>query len=233
MTQSPPILCKRCGTCCEKGGPGLHHEDRPLVESGSIPAKYLYTIRRGELVRDDIRGRLAPLAEEIVKIKGQDGKWTCMFYDRQTRGCRIYAHRPLECRVLNCRDTGPIEEIYDKGRLTRRDLLATVAGLWELIEDHEQRCSYAQLEAWVREGVSPDEVFKQEESIFETLRYDAHVRQLAVEKGGLDAELLAFVFGRPLTETIRMFGIELVRKNGAYGLVRSKTISRQPFNPIA
>jgi len=222
MTQPPPIPCKRCGTCCEKGGPSLHHEDRPFVENGSIPATCLYTIRCGEMVRDDIQGRLAPLAEEIVKIKGQGGKWTCLFYDRQARGCRIYDHRPLECRVLNCRDTGPIETIYNKDRLTRRDLLAEVAGLWELIEDHEQRCSYARLGAWVREGVLQNEVFKQEAAIFETLRYDAHVRQLAVERGGLDGALLAFVFGRPLTETIRMFGIELVRKNGTYGLVRSK-----------
>lgn len=222
MTHPPPIPCKRCGTCCEKGGPGLHQEDRPLVENGSIPAKCLYTIRRGELARDDIRGRLAPMAEEIVKIKGQDGRWTCLFYDRQEHGCRIYDHRPLECRVLNCRDTGPIEKIYNKGRLTRRDLLATVAGLWELIEEHEQRCSYAQLGARVREGTLENDVLKKEESILETLRYDAHVRQLAVEKGGLDAELLAFVFGRPLTETIRMFGIDLIRKNGTYGLVRSK-----------
>lgn len=222
MTQRPPIPCKRCGTCCEKGGPGLHHVDRPLVESGSIPAKCLYTIRCGELVRDEIRGSLAPLAEEIVKIKGQAGKWTCLFYDRQEHGCRIYDHRPLECRVLNCRDTGPIEKIYNKGRLTRRDLLATVAGLWELIEEHEQRCSYVQLGARVREGTLKNDVPKQEEAILETLRYDAHVRQLAVEKGGLDAELLAFVFGRPLTETIWMLGIDLVRRNGTYGLVRSK-----------
>jgi len=222
VTQSPLIPCKRCGTCCEKGGPGLHHEDRPLVESGSIPAACLYTIRRGELVRDNIRGSLAPLAEEIVKVKGQAGKWTCLFYDRQTRGCRIYDHRPLECRALNCRDTEPIEKIYSKERLTRRDLLATVAGLWELVEDHEQRCSYAQLGEWVRAGILENDVFEQEEAILETLRYDAHVRQLAVEKGGLDAELLAFVFGRPLSETIRMFGVDLFRKDGAYGLVRSK-----------
>lgn len=214
--------CRRCGTCCEKGGPGLHHEDRPLVESGSIPATSLYTIRRGELVRDDIRGSIAPLAEEIVKIKGQAGKWTCLFYDRQDYGCRIYDDRPLECRVLNCRDTGPIEKIYDKARLTRRDLLATVAGLWELIEDHEQRCSYAKLGAWVYGGTLQNDAYKQEEAILETLRYDTHIRQLAVEKGGLDAELLAFVFGRPLAETIRMFGIDLVRKNGTYGLVRAK-----------
>ena len=222
MTPPPPIPCKRCGTCCEKGGPSLHQEDRFLVENGSIPATCLYTIRRGEMARDDIRGSLAPLAEEIVKIKGQGGKWTCLFYDRQTRGCRIYEHRPLECRVLNCRDTGPIEKIYNKGRLTRRDLLATVAGLWDLIEEHEQRCSYAQLGAWVREGTLENDVLRQEEAILETLRYDAHVRQLAVEKGRLNAELLAFVFGRPLTETLRMFGIDLVRKNGALGLVRSK-----------
>ena len=47
--------CRRCGTCCEKGGPALHGEDRPLVDRGQVPARCLFTIRAGEPVRDDMR----------------------------------------------------------------------------------------------------------------------------------------------------------------------------------
>ena len=60
--------CHRCGTCCEKGGPSLHREDRPMIDDGRIPARCLFTIRRGERVRDNVKGTLVPLSEEVIKI---------------------------------------------------------------------------------------------------------------------------------------------------------------------
>ena len=54
---------------------------------------------------------------------------------------------------------------------------------------------------------------KQEKMILEILRYDAQVRQLAVEKGGLDSRMLDFIFGRPLCDTIKMFDIKLIGSN--------------------
>jgi len=200
--------CHRCGTCCEKGGPSLHQEDQPLVDDGRIPARCLFTIRRGERVRDNVKGTLVPLSEEVIKIKGCAGGWTCLFYDSATRGCGIYDHRPLECRVLNCRDTRRIEAVYETTRLTRQDLLSGVNGLWELIEDHEQRCSYEGLHARVGEGTREGRL-KQERAIQEILRFDAYVRQLAVEKGGIDSRMLDFLFGRPLADTIKMFDINI------------------------
>jgi Fe-S-cluster containining protein len=200
--------CKRCGTCCEKGGPSLHQEDRQMIDDGRIPARCLFTIRRGERVRDNVKGALVPLSEEVIKIKGCAGGWTCLFYDPATRGCGIYDHRPLECRALNCRDTRRIEAVYETTRLTRQDLLSGVNGLWELIEDHEQRCSYEGLHARVGEGTHEGRL-KQEKAIQEILRFDAHVRQLAVEKGGIDSRMLDFLFGRPLADTIKMFDINI------------------------
>jgi Fe-S-cluster containining protein len=144
--------CQRCGTCCKKGGPGLHKEDLVLVESGRIPGRALFTIRTGELVRDNVKGILSPLEEEMIKIKGTSGRWTCIFYDESSKGCGIYEDRPLECRALNCRDTSEIEKVYSRSRLTRKDLLSKVAGLWDLIEEHEERCSYAKIKLLVDEG---------------------------------------------------------------------------------
>ncbi|MCB2146828.1 MAG: YkgJ family cysteine cluster protein [Deltaproteobacteria bacterium] len=215
--EATPYPCQRCGTCCEKGGPSLHREDRPLVDDGRIPARCLFTLRRGELARDNVRGTLAPLTEEIIKIKGHSGRWTCRFYDQANRRCGIYDHRPLECRVLNCRDTRRIEGVYETTRLTRQDLLSGVRGLWELIEDHEQRCSYEALHALVGEGIHKGRL-KLEKKILEILRFDAHVRQLTVEKGGMDNRMLEFLFGRPLAETITMFEVKLVKKDQTYVL---------------
>ncbi len=179
-----------------------------MIDDGRIPARCLYTIRRGERVRDNVKGALVPLSEEIIKIKGCADRWTCLFYDPATRGCGIYDDRPLECRVLNCRDTRRIEAVYDTTRLTRQDLLSGINGIWELIEDHEQRCSYEGLHARVGEGTREGRL-KQEKAILEILRFDAHVRQLAVEKGGIDSRMLDFLFGRPLADTIKMFDIKI------------------------
>ena len=210
--------CQRCGKCCEKGGPALHREDRHLVESGQIPARCLFTIRRGELARDNVKGTLMPMTEEVIKIKGQDGRWTCLFYDRTQRGCGIYNHRPLECRALNCRDTRRIEAVYATERLTREDLLAQMEGVWELVVDHDTRCGYDQLRDLVYKGVAGRQL-KMEAAILEILRYDAHLRKLTVETGGMDAAMLDFIFGRPLSETIGMFELRLVSEKGRYRLV--------------
>ncbi len=51
----------------------------------------------------------------------------------------------LECRVLKCWDTREIEKIYDKNRLTRRELISGIKWIWDLIEEHEKRCSYEKI----------------------------------------------------------------------------------------
>ncbi len=210
--------CQRCGTCCQKGGPALHQEDRHLVETGQIAASCLFTIRRGELARDNVKNALVPMAEEMIKIKGQARRWTCLFYDGEDRGCGIYDHRPLECRALNCRDTRQIEAVYGTGRLTRADLLSSVEGLWELVMDHESRCGYDGLRNLVDKGMAGERL-RMEAAILEILRYDNHLRRLTVKNGGLDAAMLDFIFGRPLSETIGMFALRLVKEKGRYRLV--------------
>lgn len=219
--------CRRCGTCCEKGGPAFHREDRCLVESGQIPARCLFTIRRGELARDNVHGTLVPMTGDVIKIRGQDGRWTCLFYDRERRGCGIYDHRPLECRALNCRDSRRIESVYATERLTREDLLVRMEGLWELIVDHDTRCDYDHLRDLVSQG-GDGRKLRSEAAILEILRYDAHLRQLTVETCGLDAGMLDFIFGRPLAETISMFDIRLVKETDHYRLVPTPAFFSRP-----
>ncbi len=201
----PTSDCIRCGICCKKGGPSFHHEDRMLIDKGIILSKYLYTIRKGELAYDNVKGCLLPTDSDIIKIKGRKGSWACVFFDENKNSCRIYENRPLECRVLNCRDTREIERIYAEKRLTRKDLMGNIKGLWDLIEAHQSQCNYGKIRHLMKD--SEDKKNDASESLPEMLRYDRQIRLLLTEKSGIDPEMTDFLFGRPLTETIRAFGV--------------------------
>jgi hypothetical protein len=51
------------------------------------------------------------------------------------------------------------------------------------------------------------------------MRYDAHLRQLTKDQGGVEEGMLDFLFGRPLSDTIKMFDLQLVKESGRYRLV--------------
>jgi Fe-S-cluster containining protein len=204
--------CRRCGICCEKGGPAFHRKDRMLIEKGRIPSKYLYTIRKGELAFDNVQGCLTPAKSDIIKIKGRQGRWTCIFFDTIDKSCTIYNDRPLECRALKCWNPAELEQVYERNRLSREDLLTRVEGLWELIEDHQNRCDYNQIRMLIRDLDGPGED-KARKGLMEIIQYDAEIRNLVIEKAGLDPEMLDFVLGRPLTETLPGYGLR-VRREG-------------------
>jgi Fe-S-cluster containining protein len=214
--------CRRCGTCCRKGGPALHLEDRPLVADGLIPAHQLYTIRPGEPVQDNVAGRPAYADTDIIKIKGDGADGCCRFLDRSSNTCTIYDHRPLECRVMLCRDTRAIEAVYDRERLTRQDLLQGVAGLWDLIVDHEQRCGYGRIRD-LAGGLAGDDREKTAAlgAVTEMVKYDESLRQLLVENGHTPAAMLDFLLGRPLTRTLPGFHIQVKSAGGRIRLVPS------------
>ena len=58
------------------------------------------------------------------------------------------------------------------------------------------------------------------EALLETVRYDISFRQLCVERGNIPEGCLPFLLGRPLSETLVMFGLALTRNNNRMGLVR-------------
>jgi|GEM_PF-190798 len=204
--------CRRCGTCCKKGGPSLHVEDMGLVEKGIIPLKNLFTIREGEPANDNIKGSIQPAAADIIKIKGQGNSLVCGFFDYKNSICKIYDSRPVECMVLKCWDTSDIERIYSKSRLVRKDLIANIDGLWDLVEEHQKRCSYDTIKNFVS-AYNSDKKIDSIKSVVELINYDKQIRQLIIEQGGLDIEILEFLFGRPLTETIGMFEFDEEIKN--------------------
>jgi len=210
--------CRRCGTCCKKGGPSFHLEDKVLVENGIILSKHLYTIRIGELSFDNVKGCILPASSDIIKIKGRKGSWTCVFFDGKNNECTIYDTRPMECRVLKCWDTREIEKIYAKNRLTRKDLISSIEGLWDLVEEHQNQCGYDMLTLFV-DALNTDKKNEALKGILEIIEHDIKIRELVVQRAGLESDLTDFIFGRPITETIKMYGLKIEKGGDKYLLV--------------
>lgn len=216
--------CRRCGTCCLKGGPGLHLDDQELVASGRIALTDLFTIRQGELAFDNITGTIAPAVTDIIKINGAEtSRHRCIYYQGKDGGCGIYDDRPAECRALNCWDTQQIEALYNCRRLTRRHLLSRVQGLWSLVQEHQERCDYAYLAELAAELKRMTSLSGPQSKLLEMICYDDSLRQLTVERSGLDPQMLPFLFGRPLSFTIQMFQLKMVRSDNG--------ITIQPTGP--
>ncbi len=70
-----------------KGRPLFSYQDRMFIEKGLIPSRYLYTIRKGELAHDNVKGCLTPVDADIIKIKGRGDSWICIFLDEIRKGC--------------------------------------------------------------------------------------------------------------------------------------------------
>jgi len=177
----------------------------------SLTARDLITIRSGEPVRNDLENRIEPSGGELIQIKaGPDGA-ACAYHERADASCRIYPDRPLECRALECWDTRRIEAIYGRDRLTRADLLSGMEGLWDLVCDHDRRCTVDLL--WkAAADRDRDPGGKAAERIETLLRYDEEVRRLVVSRGKLDPGMLDFLFGRPLRRVLA--AIEACRWSG-------------------
>ncbi len=207
--------CRQCGTCCRAGGPALHREDMPLLKDGVIQLQDLCAFRAGELVRDMSNGHIVPLPAEIVKIAPPAGArpddWACRFLNGDNR-CFIHGSKPAECEALFCEDPSALLSMQNHERLDRKEILKELSApswLAESIEAHESRCAYDALAA-LAEKMGTDEDARRE--FLTIVEYDRSFRDLVMEKGHVKPEMTNFLFGRPLLQTIIMFGID-ARKN--------------------
>jgi len=113
----------------------------------------------------------------------------------------------MECRLLECWNTGEFEKQYASDRLTRKDLLPESNDLWLMVVDHDKRCDYSIIHQHLgpvgentRSTVPP--------VVREMVRYDLHFRTLLAKKGGVDPAHMDFLFGTPLAETLKRYGIQ-------------------------
>ncbi|MFO8111774.1 MAG: YkgJ family cysteine cluster protein [Desulfosalsimonadaceae bacterium] len=206
--------CRRCGTCCRKGGPALHDADARLVAQKSIPPADLYTIRAGERVRDNINGGLIYTDAEIIKIRSVPASAACLFFRDSENACGIYDHRPSECRAMQCRDTTAIVGMHARNRLCRKDLFGDIGWLWEIIEAHESECGFEKINRLIEQRRGGD--FSASRQLSERIAYDRAIRDLSVEKAGLGKGMLDLVFGLPLERVLQdRYGVK-IRKNDPF-----------------
>ncbi len=210
-------LCERCGECCRHGGPALHEEDLALFGEGVLGLEHCMTLRPGELVRDPLRDNvLTPLTHDVVKLRSSGADWTCMFYgvdDAELATCALYESRPLECRLQYCRSTGGPPAEYARGHLSREELLAEMPALQELVAIHEQACGYAMLAPLARRWRALGDQAA-EQAVLEAIEHDRTLRSALVERlrsrpPEQVAGVVECVLGRPLEQTIVMFGMSL------------------------
>ncbi|PTN38991.1 YkgJ family cysteine cluster protein [Desulfonatronum sp. SC1] len=212
-----PNHCRRCGTCCRKGGPALHQADLTLLREKIILQEDLYTLRVGEPVHDQAAGRVIPLNAECVKIRSWNAAKTllaqseagCRFYQPAPQTipakptvhpngrCAIHETKPIECAALKCWDTADLAEAAATPRLSRLDILGPDNALVELVHDHETRCSVADL---VRHLQAPTS--ESADLLRQAAAYDAALRDLLQEKAGILPDHLPFLLGRPLPEVV-------------------------------
>ena len=207
MKTSSPI-CKRCGKCCETSTPTLHLNDLLLLKDKHLEYSHVYTIRRGEVVWDNIEHKKRKTSSELIKIR--EGASGCFFYDTQNKACRIYLNRPAECIALFCEDTREFFQIYGSPRLTRKHIKSD-ATIVRLIEEHEKRSSYDSLEALISRIDSEGEAAI--EKIIELLRFDYELRNLVQDSLGISLDYLPLLFGRPMIEVIRVYGLEVTKQD--------------------
>lgn len=184
----------------------------------------VYTLRQGEMVRD-LDGTPMVLERELIKIKGRENAWTCIFFDQKTKACAIYKNRPVECRALKCWDPTELHETIKKPRLQRRDLLNANDGILKIIDAHEKRCSYGFLESAVGDLMGPGSQHAAG-IILDAVRYDGFVRTFVAEKFRLDPDMTDFFFGRPLSTTIAMFGLAVKEQGDTVFLAPIKTTQK-------
>ena len=191
------------------------------MAGGALQLRHLYTIRKGELVRDNVHGRIVPADQEMIKVRENNG--ICVFYATEEKACRIYQNRPTQCASLKCWDTAEFMELYQSPKLRRQEVIENGV-LLGLIEEQEKRCSYAALGAHVRRVSQEGE--KAVEKILELLKFDFHLRPFLAQKLGLRMEEMAFFFGRPLTETIIMFGLKVEKQpDGGFLLTKLNSVN--------
>ena len=182
--------CKRCGTCCRKGGPALHKQDMSVLGKGLIQPHHLYTIRKGEPAYDPAADSIIFLPSEIIKVKGEP----CIFFSDRDKRCTIYNYRPIECRALKCWDTKAIERLFLKNLLSRGDLFQGAGSIMKLIAAYEESFS---LELILNASSTHLSLL---------IEKDLQFRETVIKNYGISPEVLPLVLGRAIREVVATLG---------------------------
>ncbi|MFH1435583.1 MAG: YkgJ family cysteine cluster protein [Pseudomonadota bacterium] len=209
--------CIRCGECCRRGGPALHHEDKDILRAGHAEHRHLVTIREGEWVFDQARGRLKPSARELVKVMGRGGNWGCFFYEEKGSACAIYEQRFLECRLMQCWDTSELEAVMGRGTIARTDIMNPKDPMLQAVIAHEHQCAFSDVENVLHalvEGKSGVDASSLLAKLTDMVHKDLAVRLIATQKMGLQPAYELFMFGRPMFKVLEGLGLKVEERKG-------------------
>lgn len=206
--REPSPVCIRCAECCRKGSPTLHLSDLGRVRGESIPLEQVVTIRKGEPARIPTSGEPFYLPEERIKVKEKPGGSECVFLDSAERSCRIYEHRPAQCRAQACWDDGAWKKMAaEDPPLTRYRLFEGVEVLTSLLEEHDRRCSFDAL----REAFESIEQTggRSLDDAVQAVAFEDHFRNFVTEQLNLPREAMELFFGRSFQDRLRLFGFRV------------------------
>ena len=204
QTEPERTHCIRCGECCLATGPSLQKSDLPLFFNHVLDGTHLYTIRKDELVRDNITDELTFTDQEIIKLRDRKTGKGCILYDEGEKACTIYADRPRQCRAFACWDDSEFKQVFSGPKADREDIIKDPS-LLRLISAHESACNYETISRHIKQIQQQGETAVQK--VLKILQYDQEVRRLTHEKLAIDPREMDLLYGRPLTETIHMFGL--------------------------
>ncbi|QWR76537.1 YkgJ family cysteine cluster protein [Candidatus Magnetomonas plexicatena] len=210
---TPQTECRRCGDCCTKGSPTLHVTDEVLLIEGTLNYKDIYTIRAGELVYNNIDDEFITIEEELIKIKEKPGSRECIFFSKDDNSCKIYEKRPTQCQAFECWNTEKFLSVFGEEKITRERLLKSSPALLNIVDTHELKCSYSVLNNLFEEIRSGNDLVN---DVFAILNYDMTLRPMLSDKMGVPNDYMNLLLGRPLTETIIMFGYKIETEEGGY-----------------
>ena len=216
--ERPMTACRQCGTCCRKGGPALRQDDIELVRQGHIRHYQLLVVRQGELGYNPATGKVEPVPVELLKIRGQDTSWTCLFLDNATLTCTIYAHRPATCRILECWAPAPLLATIYQDTLQRRDLLNPDDPIHALLDRHDRESPAAQWGVLLIQATAGNIAAADLGRLSALVRADLAIRAEAARLYGISMELEFFLFGRPLFTQLAGTHIVCIEENGEINL---------------
>ena len=196
--------CDGCGSCCRQGGPALHSQDLTLVQDGVLRLEDLLTVRRGELALHPLSGEPQQVTAEFLKLKGQGSDWCCRFYNFEEKGCTIYEHRPVACRLLDCTHPDELLAVAGQDLLNRIDLITADDPLLSLVKLHEKHCACPPLDGLVNRLAADAE--NGMEDMTRLINFDIAVRGKAIRELSLSVDLELFYFGTPLFQLLQLLG---------------------------
>jgi Fe-S-cluster containining protein len=203
-----------------KGGPALHIEDIKLMVQKFIEREHLITIRKGEPVFSLEKDKTESAENEIIKLKGTDSEWSCIFYDQESSTCSNYQHRPLECILLKCWDTAELKAIAGKRLLNRLDLISKDEPVIQYIQRHERECDLSllhELNTTPRKTI--DKNILAELTVL--VNKDLAIRAEALMHLNFTLDLELFYFGRPVFKILSQFALIPREINGKIILIQA------------